>query len=235
MEIHMKRKKTVPTHYSPNSYRIFNSEISDASVKNKPVIIKRVDDVSVHPREPERRNCPHPWHSRFLSHNVKILNKPICVMANSGSQSDQQNWWPHQLYDEPHVIPPYSYSTTQRADYQKHSSAKPVKLIPPQAISIQQKDSAVLLERISYRHDYNCRLHQNEPNRGKLHGSFVWEPMKNKGKSPTSGNSLQKSKLADSGLTVKSKVSNSNDLQQNPSKKCIPKNNKIVLSNSPTM
>nr|XP_039248428.1 uncharacterized protein C2orf73 homolog [Styela clava] len=192
MEIYMARKKQVPEHYNPDSYRIFDREVGDDSLgdsrMNKLHIERKNPPPPTHPREPERRNCPHPWHSRFLRHNARLLNEPICVMATESTDLEQDSWWPSRTSDEPLKVPARTMNTVQRSDYQhsapvrgntRHSSNPftiPSKgILPVNTPKTKEDPGDVLLEKISYRHDYNSRLDKNEPIRGKLHGSFVWD------------------------------------------------------------
>uniref|UniRef100_H2YH35 Uncharacterized protein n=1 Tax=Ciona savignyi TaxID=51511 RepID=H2YH35_CIOSA len=188
MEMYMTRKKPVPEHYSPNSYRIFHSEIGDASSANTSNYRPVKETPASHPREPDRRNCPHPWNSRFLRHNVKVLNKPICVIATNATDAEQHDWWPRMEGKESKPQPCYTRCTTQRADYQRHNledrvsnagNQNPNKnIVPLTSTDCRKRSGEVLLEKISYRHNYNSRLDPSEPIRGKLHGSFVWDQVK---------------------------------------------------------
>jgi len=64
--------------FSPDSYRIFDGNISDVSVGearlNKAHIERKKDPPPPHPRDPSRRNRPQPGHSRFLRHNVMYVS-----------------------------------------------------------------------------------------------------------------------------------------------------------------
>lgn len=187
----MARKKRVPGHYNPDSNRIFNGNVSDESIgdskMNKFHMGTKTSSHS-HPREPDRRHCPHPWHSRFLRHNVRLLNEPFCYVATEGTDAEQADWWPSRTSDEPLKVPPKSCSTVQRSDFQSTSPTSgntrhgsnpftiPAKGILPVNEPKRPNDAGdTLLESISYKHGYNSRLDRNEPIRGKLHGSFVWD------------------------------------------------------------
>lgn len=187
----MARKKQVPDHYNPDSNRIFDREVGDDSIgdtRMNKLHINRVNPPPPpHPREPERRNCPHPWHSRFLRNNVRLLNEPICLMATESTDPEQDSWWPSRTSNEPLKKPQKTADTIQRSDYQhsapvrgntRHSSNPftiPSKGILPVNEPKKLEDPGdILLESVSYRHGYNSRLERNEPIRGKLHGSFVW-------------------------------------------------------------
>ncbi|CAK8676481.1 unnamed protein product [Clavelina lepadiformis] len=185
MEIYMARKKRVPSHYNPNSYRIFDNDVSDASLgdskMNKAHIERKKEPAPSHPREPDRRNCPHPWHSRFLRHNIRLLNEPVCTMATTVTDSEQNKWWPTESVEYQLKVPHQSDDTTQRIDFVNHKSYTgnsrhssnpliiPTKGILPVTTSKTKADAGdVLLEKISYAHNYNCRLDPSEPRRGKV-------------------------------------------------------------------
>lgn len=114
--------------FSPDSNRIFDNSINDESLGdsrlNKIHINRTKAPSPPHPREPERRNCPHPWHSRFLRNNVRILNEPICVMATETTDSEQDLWWPSQANPGEKKIPPVTLDSTQRKDYQRSAPIK---------------------------------------------------------------------------------------------------------------
>lgn len=190
----MARKKRVSGHYNPDSKRIFDVNVSDESIGdsmlNKLHTERKNPPPPPHPREPERRNCPHPWHSRFLRHNVRWLNEPFCYVATESTDAEQTDWWPSRTSDEPLKEPPKSINTVQRSDFQRSAQSQgntrhgsnpftiPAKGILPVNEPKRAGDAGdSLLESISFKHGYNSRLERNEPIRGKLHGSFVWNQL----------------------------------------------------------
>lgn len=64
------------------------------SIETKPGFIKN------HPREPSRRNCPHPNSAGFLRSNVRMLNDAIPKVATDSMQNDQTGWWYHTFLDK---------------------------------------------------------------------------------------------------------------------------------------
>jgi len=115
-------KKKVSQAYNPNSYRIFADEISDNSKlgklchrsntadqiktfsRTKPETnyywnglsneqLKRPGYINNHPREPNRRNCPHPNSAGFLRSNVRVLNAAIPFIKTDSTAENQKSWW----------------------------------------------------------------------------------------------------------------------------------------------
>jgi len=192
LEIFLARKKQVPDHYNPDSNRIFHPHVDDASIgdsrQNKLHTERKKQSPPPHPREPERRNCPQPWHSRFLCHNARFLNEPVCVMATNDTDAVQNKWWPSRTSDEPLKVPKFCKSTTQRIDFKDHGPIRPIGrhssnpyvsvthgILPVNVPKREADPGDLLREKISYLHGYNCRSNPNEPIRGRLHGSFVWD------------------------------------------------------------
>lgn len=192
LEIFLARKKQVPEHYNPDSNRIFHPHVDDASIgdsrQNKLHTERKRKSPPPHPREPERRNCPQPWHSRFLCNNARFLNEPVCVMATNDTDDVQNKWWPSRTSDEPLKVPKFCKSTTQRMDFKDHGPIRPIGrhssnpniartqgILPVNVPKRGAEAGDVLREKISYLHGYNCRSNPNEPIRGRLHGSFVWD------------------------------------------------------------
>ena len=65
--------------------------------------------------------------SYFLSLNPRrILNEPVCVMATSATDGEQDKWWPSRTSDRPLKTPKFCKSTTQRADFTDHGPVAPV-------------------------------------------------------------------------------------------------------------
>ncbi|KAG8583872.1 hypothetical protein GDO81_008581 [Engystomops pustulosus] len=128
MEIFMARKKRVQERVLPNTYRIFNENLFDASLDQSkiipPVVFKKADPP-VHPRSPNRNNMPHPYHAKFIRDNVRFLNEPITYMLTTNTKHQQTQWWPSH---EEHVNirkPSYDLMTTQRSDFGRMTYSTP--------------------------------------------------------------------------------------------------------------
>ncbi|XP_078672661.1 uncharacterized protein LOC144911963 isoform X2 [Branchiostoma floridae x Branchiostoma belcheri] len=184
----------------PNTYRIFNDTIPDASLPpmarppppvkqtgrdTPPLPIKKGGDT--------RGNMPHPLDVGFLRKDPRLINEPICHVSTWDTAHIQHQWWPDKVPDDTRKQPDFDPSTTQRADYllkdgtppgqTRHASnpntspahgIAPVTFLRPRSADCPR----VLLEQISYQHQYNSRLDPNEPIRAKRHGSFVWSNLK---------------------------------------------------------
>lgn len=166
----------------PSNY--WGTTASHESLKSHPGYIKD------HPREPTRRNCPHPASAKFLRSNVRILNDAIPMITTDDSTGDQHNWW---QTPQKNSTPTTSTSSKSglpllKKNHQKPSTAdwtnatkRVVRHKPPPSsdwiLKHNSSDDKKFLEHISYRHGYNRRWYRNEPIRGKLPGNFVWQEM----------------------------------------------------------
>lgn len=152
--------------------------------------------------ESKKTNSSQPSNSakgqcaQFLRHNPRFINEPICqVLPNESSTSVAECLqWNH--HHATHTEP--SENTHKKTDVRGPESTSHSDYQKPAAVSIQKAPTAThqrspLLhtsgivplidersakgssERISFKHQYNSRTDPNEPIRGKLHGSFVWE------------------------------------------------------------
>merc|ERR1711881_325604 len=203
--VYIASKKKVSTAYNPNSYRIFQDGISDKA--KGPASLRRADTtidvkqtsnepetgyyggysemlkdkpgyINKHPREPSRRNCPHPQSARFLRSNVFQLNDAIPFIATDCTDLDQKSWWGKQELQN---------TSTKSIRKEKSKKLEKTYSLPTITRAAPPKTSPWILnhmeankglkksvEHISYRHCYNSRTEASEPIRGKLHGSFVW-------------------------------------------------------------
>lgn len=145
------------------------------------VLPKEVPDYRVH--------RPHPNSCGFLRHNVRILNEPICSVYTGETHQEQHQWWPSRTSDEPLHIPPKTKDTIYRDGYMRDEpmSAKgftrhasnPNKeaalgVVPVNFLKAKDGQPRIFEEKISFEHQYNCRVDPNYPIRNKRHGSFVW-------------------------------------------------------------
>lgn len=138
--------------------------------------------IDEHPKEPTRRNCPHPQSARFLRSNVKDLNYAIPFIATDNVDNTQNTWWCHPDDDDDKKFHRTVSCINSKNDETKRQFKLP-KLKkasrPPTSpwilnhIALNQGRKNTV-ESISYRHGYNCRNERTEPIRGKLAGSFVW-------------------------------------------------------------
>lgn len=60
---------------SPDSNRVFDPQVTDESLGctklNKIYLERKKESPPPHPRDPDRRNCPQPHYSRFLTNNAR--------------------------------------------------------------------------------------------------------------------------------------------------------------------
>ena len=130
-------------------------------------------------------NRPNPNHVSFLYENPRFVNEPICFANTKVVQEKQPQWWPEKIPDESKLQPKYGRLTTNRLDY--HSieqrpppltrfGCTPNRLVPRTCIVplLGDKQPSKMKERVSFEHQFDCRRDRTE--RGKLRGSFVWEP-----------------------------------------------------------
>ncbi|XP_033106640.1 uncharacterized protein C2orf73 homolog [Anneissia japonica] len=102
------------------------------------------------------------------------------------------HWWPSRTSEEPLKKTEYSDNTTNRSEYcriprekwpqhtTRHGSNPnytPALGIVPVNHLPAENGPRLLVERISYSHQYDSRTKPNEPIRGKLHGSLVWDTL----------------------------------------------------------
>eukprot|EP00118_Oscarella_pearsei_P007939 m.39888 g.39888 ORF g.39888 m.39888 type:complete len:211 (+) comp32865_c0_seq4:43-675(+) len=147
-------------------------------------------DMAAAERGLERRNRPHGNHLGFNRDNPRLINAPLCRVKTERRDSQ---WWPSESEIKAAKQPCYNRDTTSRTDYQLRFDPRKMLPITRHGCNVSYKQTAVgivpaltkmssdepraLCECISYRHQYNCRMNPNQPNRGKLHGSFVWKPL----------------------------------------------------------
>lgn len=138
---------------------------------------------------PPCQNNPHPADVGFLRQDCKVLHEPIChvkTKVNIYGENDK-HWWPSRTSEDPHKVPKYSQNSTNRADYKQWSGItsdgrhgnNPHKTATSGIVPVNhlpaQNGPRLIVERISYQHGYDSRKSPNQPQRGKLHGNFVWD------------------------------------------------------------
>ncbi|CAH1261535.1 C2orf73 [Branchiostoma lanceolatum] len=197
---HIQQKKRVEDRYNPDTNRIFNDTIPDfslAPLPRPPPPVKQTGretpPLPIKKDGETRGNMPHPLDVGFLRKDPRLINEPICHVSTWDTAHIQHQWWPDKVPDDSRKQPNFDPSTTQRADYllkdgtppgqTRHASnpnTAPAHGIAP--VTFLRPRSAdgprILLEQISYQHQYNSRLDPNEPIRAKRHGSFVWSNLK---------------------------------------------------------
>lgn len=126
---------------------------------------------------PSRRNKPQPSSVTFNWKNTRSLCEPVCCVKTERVKNEQANWWPTKIPIEERYNPSYSLESTSRSDYRPTDIARYMKSRSEETKhSIEvQKSKATGREKISFEHQYNSRLPDNQPQRGKLHGSFINE------------------------------------------------------------
>ncbi|XP_038073924.1 uncharacterized protein C2orf73 homolog [Patiria miniata] len=144
---------------------------------------------------PARLHKPHPSQVGFLLQDCRLMHEPICDVkpqSKAVSADPEGNmWWKWQVGNGEVVKrtpPKYSYHSTNRDQFRtpekpqlgqtRHGSNPgtyassgivPVTRLP------SEKGPRLLVEHISYDHQYNSRTNPSEPIRGKKHGSIVWD------------------------------------------------------------
>jgi len=146
---------------------------------------KKTVNSTSHPAGVKNRDNPN--QVCFLYENPRFINEAICYANTSDVSSKQSQWWPEHIPSDVKPNPSYKSHTVSRQDY-KVIKEKPEKLTR-YGSNKYKNDTAkgmspnfnakefIGLEKISYEHQFDCR--QSRKERGKLHGSFVWEPVVN--------------------------------------------------------
>ncbi|XP_043911072.1 uncharacterized protein C2orf73 homolog [Protopterus annectens] len=243
LEIYMSRKKRVQGQFYPNTYRIFDERIPNESMGeekyNLSYVHRKPDPLPQHPRSPTRHNIPHPYYARFINTNPHTLNEPVIHMETKVTIDQQHHWWPSGTSHTEQHKPKYSKQSTQRMDYQNlenwplpkrrynmNPNRSPASGIVPLADSRTPHSAPkILLEKVSYHHQYNSRASPNEPIRGKRHGAFVWSEINPKSGTmapkgaeaflSTAGSYSLKQPTAERGNSVKGKMTSPKLLLQN--------------------
>ncbi|XP_064622701.1 uncharacterized protein C2orf73 homolog [Lineus longissimus] len=196
------RKKEVSGKYAPSTFRVMSNDAEVMNAKYQesfPSVNERLPDMPVE-RNPYptdfRFNNPHPYNCKFLRHNVRFINEPVCTVFTSDVRSEQPHWWPSRTSNTPLKKPPFTRDTTVRRDFtydtltvqsqlkggNSRHQANPNKssslgIVPVNDLGERDGKVRVHKENISYEHQYNSRLDPNYPIRAKRHGSFVWDKL----------------------------------------------------------
>lgn len=131
--------------------------------------------ASLRATSPGRRNKPQPSSVTFNWKNARSLCEPVCCVNTECVKNEQANWWPNKIPTAEQPKSNYSLDSTSRSDYKPIDIANYLKSSQEETqhlIDIK-KSKATGHEKISFKHQYNSRLPNNQPERGKLHGSFI--------------------------------------------------------------
>uniref|UniRef100_A0A7M5X0Y7 Uncharacterized protein n=1 Tax=Clytia hemisphaerica TaxID=252671 RepID=A0A7M5X0Y7_9CNID len=137
-----------------------------------------------------KERCNDPSHVSFIYENSRFINQPVCFANTNSTRRIQNHWWPDKPPVETKRVLPYNTETIQRTDYNAQN-AKPIQSratrfgkthyskaesILPNQDGNENRKLKPTTERISYEHNFDSRKERTE--RGKLHGAFVWEPLR---------------------------------------------------------
>ena len=121
----------------------------------------------------------------FLYENPRFINESICFTNTKRSYREQSDWWPKSVSENVKVKAPYKTDTVSRIDYKnmsnkpkpctRYGSNKNKDRSAKGVLPTSSETSIIAREKISYEHQFDCRKGRRE--RGKLHGSLVWEPV----------------------------------------------------------
>nr|XP_006122177.2 uncharacterized protein C2orf73 homolog isoform X1 [Pelodiscus sinensis] len=190
----IRRRKKAPPHQLPDTYRIFNTDMPEVSMRiekiNGECIPQKNKNSFQESYLPEWRNNPQPHYAKLINTNVRFLNEPIYYMETEGTMAKQHHWWPRGEPCVHHYSPTYDRQSTQRNDFQKPTCtlSSPIKyssklqpscgIVPLATPRTSTSLPKILQERTSFIHEYDARKSPNEPIRGKRHGAFVWTEIK---------------------------------------------------------
>ncbi|KAK6300194.1 hypothetical protein J4Q44_G00282920 [Coregonus suidteri] len=171
--------------WSSNTYRIFDGKIPDRLDPDKVYKFhsypkrdpKEYDQLKIH-------NTPQMYNAKFIRTNVRFMNAPISHMETESTMAEQCHWWPNTSYHDVSTQAPYRKDSTQRKDYQaiqqthalvrhgRNNNRVPASGIIPILSPIGSPK--VLLEHMSFIHQYDSRKLQHQPYQGRRHGALVW-------------------------------------------------------------
>ena len=130
-------------------------------------------------------NRPDPTNVHFLFENPRFENEPVCHASTKATRSKQHHWWPSKVPAEVKLIPPaHSLNTTNRSAFGLLKE-RPEGLGRFTCVEGKRKVAFGIVpitdfpinyvksEKISYGHSFDSRGERRQ--RGKLHGSFVWD------------------------------------------------------------
>lgn len=132
-------------------------------------------------------NRDNPHKVGFLYENPRFINEPICFANTKSTDKKQSDWWTQCIANKEKLVPQYKPDTVFRSDYKvivdppvratRFSSKPQQNITGTQGIVPNINSNSLHNERISFQHQFDCRTGRKE--RGKLHGSFVWDLVSN--------------------------------------------------------
>ncbi|XP_002735239.2 ciliary microtubule inner protein 6-like [Saccoglossus kowalevskii] len=187
----LSRKGRTDSRYDPDTRRVFNTDDTDTDVtgqthyQNSLQGRQRKQQI-VRPSSGTRKNNPHPRDVGFLRQDVALLNDPICHVQTRETDHEQPEWWPSRTSNEPLKKPPYTYDSTMRCDFKNKVDANNPGLtrhgcnpnihaasgIVPINHLYPRRGPRLLVEHISYEHQYDSRGQTNNPVRGKYNKPY---------------------------------------------------------------
>lgn len=166
--------------FSDSKTKLFSTDSKNAITSTRSIYQQDFLKYATPPAElrvtsPGRRNKPQPTSVTFNWKNSRSLCEPVCCVATEAVKNKQANWWPDKIPKDEKPQSCYSLDSTSRSDYKPINIAEYVKncQVEKQHLMKTRKAQATGRESISYEHKYNSRLSNNQPERGKLHGSFI--------------------------------------------------------------
>ncbi|KAJ8044545.1 hypothetical protein HOLleu_07325 [Holothuria leucospilota] len=180
------KKRHVSGKFSPDTRRVFGK------IEGGQNFVTQYKSTHSEPAQRRSQN-EHlkPQGVGFLLQNCRTLHEPVCNVRtkNVKNSSNDSNWWPSPTStEEKQKLPKHSCNTTNRGDYIRHNAVPPLATrhssnpncypsrgIVPVTRLPSDRGPRLLVEHISYQHQYNSRTTPSLPIRGKLHGSFVWD------------------------------------------------------------
>lgn len=166
--------------FSDSKTKIFSTDLNDESPFSRSIYQYDFTKFDIPPAEiritsPGRRHKPQPTSVNFNNKNSRTLCTPFCCVETRSVKNEEGNWWPDKIPKIKKKLPKYSLDSTFRSDYQPIDIIKYVKSSKDDTDKSMkaEKQPQIRRERISFEHNFNCRLPNGHPERGKRHGSFI--------------------------------------------------------------
>jgi len=187
----------------PDTKRVFgnyeeNLPVAQSHYSNthSNVLSRKFSPVKSRILSPARQHNPHPSQVGFLLQDCRLIHEPICDVKPQTKEADadpeSKMWWKWQVGGDEatpkRTMPKYSYNSSNRDEYRKPerpqlgqtrhgnnpASCASTGIVPVTSLP-SERGPRLLVEHISYNHQYNSRTNPSQPIRGKKHGSFVWD------------------------------------------------------------